>query len=327
MYRLAIALLIGGSIAGCNWTTPKNPGAAEASAKEKLANTRRLKRACGSAETYARLKAFAFDEATKIQRTPSDLLDRIAANVTIRMENPVAKSRDEALNVTVCTGHLIVDLPPGIDDAFDGDRRLEADVEYSAQEAVDGSGLVYQMQGAEPIIYRLAALTMASPTAGARAAIAEVPPATGTANVLAPVAPPSDVVASRPLPPPAPPAPPPPRPTTRPAMRPTPQPAKPAVRQVAEQQPRGATRPSFNCRSARSRVERMVCSNSALAAQDRRMSAVFYAELARGDRTTQRALRASRDRFLSYRDRCSDAGCVSQAYDDRIAEIRDIAGG
>lgn len=71
----------------------------------------------------------------------------------------------------------------------------------------------------------------------------------------------------------------------------------------------------------------MVCSDPALAARDRRMSSIFYAALASGDEGTRRALRVSRDRFLGYRNRCPTPSCVAQAYDDRIAEIRDIADG
>jgi len=88
-----------------------------------------------------------------------------------------------------------------------------------------------------------------------------------------------------------------------------------------------SARPSFNCRHARSRSERLVCSDGALAARDRRMSSQFYSALAGADPRTQRALRASRDRFLAYRNRCGSASCVAQAYEDRMDEIRDIAGG
>jgi uncharacterized protein len=39
------------------------------------------------------------------------------------------------------------------------------------------------------------------------------------------------------------------------------------------------------------------------------------------------ALRASRDRWLAFRNRCPSASCVAQAYRDRLDEIADIAGG
>ncbi|MDB5695736.1 MAG: hypothetical protein JWN21_1279, partial [Sphingomonas bacterium] len=196
MRRLLIAALLAAGLPACDFAKPKTPAADERSAKDRLANVRRLKRACGSAETYDRLKAYAFDEATKIGRGKPAMLDQIAASVTVRMENPVAKSRDEKLDVTVCEGHLVLDLPPGLEDAFDGDRRLEADVEYAAQAALDGSGLVYQMQGAEPIIYRLAALTLRAPGPGAPVVVASAPP---------PVPEPRSAAVTEPMPAPAPP--------------------------------------------------------------------------------------------------------------------------
>lgn len=321
-----IAALLATSLGGCGLTEPKNPAADERSAKDKLANARRLKRACGSAETYDRLKAFAFDEATKIRRGSSPMLDAIATGVTVRMENPVAKSRDEELDVTVCEGHLIFDLPPGLSDAFDGDRRLEADVEYAAQAAVDGSGLVYQMQGAEPLIYRLAALGLRDDAAGAgpQVASASVPASTPAEPSATPTA-----IAAAPPPAPVPPRVAAPPSASRPTPRLAPRPAPPPPRaEVVEERPRpvAVARPAFNCRVARGRVERMICADPGLAGQDRRMSSAFYAALARGDGEVRAALRGSRDRWLGFRNRCPTAACVSQAYEDRMAEIDDIAG-
>jgi uncharacterized protein YecT (DUF1311 family) len=303
---------------GCGWTEPKTPAADERRATQKRVQARQLRRACGSPETYARLKAFVFDEATKIRRGGSSMLDTIASHVTVRMEDPVAKSRDEALDVTVCEGRFILELPPGLEDAFDGDRRLQADVEYAAQAAVDGSGLVYQMQGAEPIIYRLAAMTLGR-AGGAR--VAATPPAAAPTTPepeperSAPMPPPTEepVAAPRPQAPP-----PPPRPVEPPPRRPEALPAP--ERQVA------VARPSFNCRVARGRVERMVCADADLARLDRQMSSGFYAALARGDADTRAALRGSRDRWLAFRNRCSTAACVAQAYRDRMDEIADMSG-
>ena len=71
----------------------------------------------------------------------------------------------------------------------------------------------------------------------------------------------------------------------------------------------------------------MACADPRLALQDRQMSSAFYAALANGDEGTRAELRASRDRFIAFRNRCGSAACVSQAYQDRMAEIRDIARG
>ena len=71
----------------------------------------------------------------------------------------------------------------------------------------------------------------------------------------------------------------------------------------------------------------MVCSSDRLAAKDRAMSSLFYSALADADGRTRTALRRSRDRFLSYRERCGSEACVADAYDGRMAEIRDIMAG
>ena len=327
------ALLVG----ACDMTAPKVPDAEQRTTARKLAEARRLKQACGSADTYDRLKAFTFDEANRLRSARTTLLERLEASATVRMEDPVATSRDEQLDVTVCRGRLVLDLPPGVEDAFSGERQLKAEVEYSAQRAADGSGLVYQMKGAEPIIYRLAALTLpkgvSDPVIVANAAPvttpAKVEPSTPEARPAPPPSPPERPTPELRAPEAHPPAarprvePRPPRPATPPAPTRV---AAPAPRPEREPPVRTAAQPSFSCARASSRVERMICTDPGLAAQDRRMSSVFYAALADGDPRTRAALRASRDRFLRFRDRCGSGGCVAQSYEDRIAEIRDIAG-
>jgi hypothetical protein len=152
----AVALLLA---AGCDKLDPR-PVDGSVPKSQVVAERNKIKQACGSGMTYQRLKELAFDEARRVRNAESENFERLAAATVIRMEEPVVKSRDEVLNVTVCTGQLILELPPGTAAAFAGERRLSANVEYAAQAAVDGSGLVYQMDGAEPIIYRLAAFDL-----------------------------------------------------------------------------------------------------------------------------------------------------------------------
>lgn len=254
-----------------------------------------LDRACASKQTYDRLKELAFDEAARIRGDGAAALDRIAGSAIVRMENPVVRERDAELNVTVCAGRFILELPPGSENVFDGERRLSADVRYAAQTAADGSGLVYQMAGAEPVIYRLATVGGLAPAANPAGPQrlpkgADTTPAVGRSVRSA-------------------------APTAEPKA-----PAEPALRAAS-------ARPSFDCRSARARSERMVCGNGSLASLDRRMSSVFYSALAQADNETRVALRRSRDRFLAFRDRCGDEACVAQAYRDRMDEIADISNG
>lgn len=324
--QFALALLAA-PLAGCDWLKPKVPGAEQRATERKLADARRLRKACGSAETYDRLKVLAFEEANRLRRSGDPVLDRVEASTTLRMENPVATSRDETLDVTVCRGSLVLDLPPGVEDAFNGGNHLRADIEYAAQAAADGSGLVYQMKGAEPIIYRLAALTL--PRGAQQPQVATITPAGEPPEA------PADQIAAREEVGPAPSRPPMPRPEPRapreeaapqpepPRAPPPRRPAPPPVATAAP--PTMSAQPSFNCARVTGRVLRLICADPALAAQDRRMSSMFYQTLASGDDQTRAALRSSRDRFLAFRDRCPTARCVAQAYDDRIAEIRDIA--
>lgn len=275
--------------------------------------------ACASTSTYARLKEVAFEEAVRLRNADPANLDTLAEHSVVRMENPVVMSRDEDLNVTVCSGRFILELPPGAEGAFGGQRRLTADVEYAAQAAADGSGMVYELRGAEPIIRKLAAFTLQG-----RNGPVPVPASDDTRLAEAPDAPPPPETD------PAAPAP----PQLQPPVRSRPQPpaapepkAAPKAPRPAEARPARAeasARPSFNCRFARSRSEQMVCSDSRLAAKDRAMSSLFFSALADADPVRRRMLRRTRDNFLAYRERCSTESCVAQAYDGRMDEIRDI---
>ena len=294
--------------------------------------------ACGSSATYGRLKEVAFEEAVRLRNADPANLDTLAEHSVVRMENPVVLSRDEDLNVTVCSGRFILELPPGAEAAFGGQRRLTADIEYSAQAAADGSGLVYQIRGAEPIVQKLAAFQL-------RGAPAQASPGAAPTIEYAEAAPPPPPVQSQAPPPPAPAAAPParvapeprrvapaprPAPVTRTAERPRqPTPTPTPARAEAREPVRTASRsnPSFNCRYARSSSERRVCSSDRLAAKDRAMSSLFYSALADADPKTRRELRRTRDRFLAYRERCGSEACVAEAYDGRVDEIRDIMAG
>jgi hypothetical protein len=310
----AALLALGLATGGCDWIHPKQAPGKKTPKELAAEQADRIRKTCASEATYDRLKEVVFDEAARIRNGDPRNLDPIAAGSLVRMEKPLVKSRDDKLNVTVCTGHFILELPPGAENAFDGKRRVEADIEYSAQAAADGSGLVYQMDGAEPIIYRLAAFGLAP------GAVAAAPRPAPVAQA-APAAP-TQVASAEP--PPAP------RATAAPAPV---RPAPPPVRQERPPAPptadtyRGAARPAFNCRYAHTQTERLVCSSPALAASDRAMSSTYYGAIAAADPGTKARIRASRDAFLRRREQCGgDEGCVDRAYRQRIAEIRRMTG-
>lgn len=302
---IAIASL---ALAGCDALTAKLPtGEVQAprSAQQRIDDQRKLQQLCASPTTYDRLKIALFERAARMRGERAAVLDALQSASIVRMESPVVTRRDEALGLTTCAGRLVLELPPQAERAFGGERRLIADVDYSAQRAVDDSGIVYRLQGADAIAQRLASVRVA-----ARPAVVPIPEA-----LPLPASPPE------PAPPePAPQAPEPPI-VERRADPVTPQPRATAP-------PPAATitaRPSFDCRRARARVEYMICGREDLAAADRRMSATFFRALATADPTTRADLERSRNRFLSFRNRCGDEACVAQAYADRIREINDIA--
>lgn len=302
---IAAAALV---LSGCDWM--------EKADAEPLTDTRkaaldRIKRACASKLTYARLKEYVFDEAARIGVSDPRRLDPLAAYSVVRMDNPVVKSRDEDLNITVCSGRFVLNLPPGIQDAFDGKPIISADVEYAAQAALDGSGLVYSMNGAEPIIYRIATLGLRArplPRLAAGPAESDEEVETTLAEISQEAAP---VPAA-----------------------PAPEPKKTVVEAKASKSPaaepvrtaKASASPSFNCRHAKTRSEKLVCGSGPLAAADRKMSAVYYAEMASADSAAKRALRRTRDQFLAKRERCSSESCIARVYEERVAEIRRISG-
>jgi hypothetical protein len=301
-----LILLVAGASAllgGCDWMKKKEAPAQKSKAELANEQRERIRKACASDATYARLKELVFDEAARIRNSDPRNLDPLAAAAVARMEAPVVKSRDDELNVTVCSGRFILELPPGAENAFDGKRRLDAQVEYAAQAAVDGSGLVYQMDGAEPIIYRLATFGMKGAKLPKIAAAAAAEPAPNPPPVNIPTYPPG----------------------SEPAAEPEPN----SPERAAERSPatRVTVRPSFNCRYGKTRTEKMICASPRLAAQDRAMASLYYDLMANGDPDTRGHLRRSRDAFLGRREQCRSENCVNSAYASRMAELRNIGRG
>jgi hypothetical protein len=299
------------ALSSCDWME-RGPWPRADAPKARLEQVRK---ACASQLTYARLKEYVFDEAARIRNADTSRLDPLAAYSVVRMDDPVVKSRDDELNITVCTGRFVLNLPPGIQDAFNGQPVIEADVEYAAQAAADGSGLVYSMNGAEPIIYRIATLGLstrpmphiaATPAAADEEREAQRIALAGARPEYEPALPPPVHRSTQ---------------TAAPEQRPAARPEREPVHQE-----KATASPSFNCRHAKTPSEKMVCGSGPLATADRRMSAVYYSKMATADSEAKRALRRTRDQFLARRERCSNDSCVARVYEQRVAEIRRIAG-
>ncbi|WP_300974610.1 hypothetical protein [Sphingomonas sp. LHG3406-1] len=256
---------------------------------------------CAAPATYELIKRELFRQAAATRGSDQAAFDRLAAYAALRVSNPVLREQDEGLERVSCQAEAALDLPPGVQ-VVGGRRTLTANLGYSLQPAADSSGDVVSLTGAEGIVVPLATL----------ARTGEATPADATGNVQQP-----DL--GVPVAPGAPPPPEAPQPgNASPDQTPPPPAAVP---------PSANVRPSFNCANARTRGEVAVCNSPELAALDRQM-ANFYQTAFRGsDADTRRLLERTRNRFLTFRDRCRNDACVADSYRGRISEIRDIVDG
>src|SRR5437763_9374015 len=246
-------------------------------------------RLCASNATYELIKRDLFRRAAQLRGSDQAAYDQISIAAVVRMENPVMESEDSTNGAVHCSGSLSLDLPPGIA-VVGGRRTLTADVDYSVQQAADGSGPVVLLRNADAIITPLATLVRT----------AQPVPETNTAveqNGVAPQAPSANQAE------PAPPSP----------ATSAPQPS--------------AARPSFSCANARTRGEIAVCGDAGLAALDRGMTTEYSQASAVATPEQRDVLRTTAHRFYAYRDRCPDRQCIAAAYAGRIREIRDIIEG
>lgn len=155
--NLTTAAAIALALAGCGKF--KQKGTADPA--QSSADSKRQKIACASPAAYDHVKGAIFDQAIRARGGDRANLDMLADYSQARMDKPMVDSRDAALDLTRCTGHFVLDIPPGAERGLGGQRRLESNIDYSAQAAADGSGLVYRVDGAEPIVQRLAAFNLA----------------------------------------------------------------------------------------------------------------------------------------------------------------------
>lgn len=248
---------------------------------------------CASKSTYDLIKRDLFRRAAQVRGSDQAAFDKLATYAVIRMENPVMESQDSNTGAVNCSASLSLDLPPGVT-VVGGRRTLTSDVDYSVQQAADGSGPVVLLRNADAIITPLATLSGANQPAGDSV--------TGANEVADPLAPLDDEGMAAPETPAVPVTPPPP---SRPA----------------------AARPSFNCANARTKSEIEVCADPGLAALDRNMAAQYSRSIAAATPQQAVLLRQTRDRFIAYRDRCPNTACISDAYNGRMREIRDIMEG
>ena len=118
------------------------------------AREQRLHGICSAEATYARLKVLVFEDATRRRGGAAQAIDDAAAASNLSLLEPVTATGDPG-GVVVCSGRLLLEVA---DPAGAEPRRLAADVEFAAQAASDGTGLVFELEGAEAVVADLAAL-------------------------------------------------------------------------------------------------------------------------------------------------------------------------
>jgi hypothetical protein len=261
----------------------QNQSEASAPSPEKL---------CASHQTYDLIRRELFRRAAELRGRDQAAYDSLSGYALLRMENPVMESEDAQTGAVNCAASMALDLPPGVA-AVGGRKTLRSDIDYTVQQAADGSGTVVELRNADSIISQLATLSRIGNYSG-------VPSTMDVAN---------QVASNEPT-------------LTMPA---TPQePAKgaaPPQNQAAEQGP------SFSCARPKSRAEAAICGDEGLSSLDRDVAWQFGRALADATPEQRGQLESSRNRFLAYRDRCPDRRCMAQAYIGRLREIRDIVKG
>jgi hypothetical protein len=156
--RTALLLALALALGACAKIKPDDPQATATTRSE----TKRHHKACASSVAYARLKGILFDRAIAQHDGDRSNLDTLADYSFARMEDPVVTGWDPALDITRCRGRFILQMPPGAERGFGGAQQLQEVLDYTAQSAADGSGFVYQMNGAETIVTKLAAFNLTS---------------------------------------------------------------------------------------------------------------------------------------------------------------------
>lgn len=148
---------------------------------------------CASSTTYDLIKAELFRRAAQLREADQAAYDRLASYAVVRMENPVMESEDSSTGAVNCSGSLSLDLPPGV--AVAGGRRtLTSEVDYTVQQAADGTGTVVVLHNADAIVTPLSALARVGEPA---------PQSSAQENGVAPEAPTTNEVQPAPQGPPA----------------------------------------------------------------------------------------------------------------------------
>jgi uncharacterized protein len=80
---------------------------------------------------------------------------------------------------------------------------------------------------------------------------------------------------------------------------------------------------SFDCEKASTKVEKLVCIDSILSKQDERLNKLYMSVLRKID--DKESFKSAQRRWLSVvRNKCENAMCLMQVYDERIAQLNSL---
>lgn len=251
---------------------------------------------CTAGEARAQLRRAVFEKARALRPEQAALLDRLAMDATVSVATPMVRGRDPALGVVLCRARVTVALPEGVTDAFGGASVLASTLDYAVQRGRGAGVAVHPLRGADPIVYRLAAIALEEEARGATE---------GAGDTVVEAA------------------------ASGPARRPPSARAESgerATRTAAAAAPpaRAAPRPSFDCRRPRSTADRLVCGDRWLATLDRETDLRFRRALAASDAEGRERLHRTQARFLGRMERCDRRHCVEDVYQDRMKQIARI---
>ena len=250
---------------------------------------------CTSARTHDAIKRELFRRAAEIRGSNAESYARISDFAVFQVVDAAPVAPSSAEEAVECRGRATLRLPPNLGVAG-GRTSLLGSIGFSVGRMAKGAAPVVSLTDDEAITIPLATLSQKRASTPSSTPVAEPRATEPASDPLAPTA------AALPPPPPAPPV-------------------------VAAEPAPPRIRPSFDCRSARTRGEIAVCSSASLANLDQAMAAQYRSAVANADPAKARLLRETRDRFLGYRDRCPDEACIATTYRGRMREISDIVAG
>ncbi len=288
---LVAAVLIGILLASSVWQGGV-PGALEEPKNTAVAEKQVDPEAwCAAQATYDAMRRELFRRAAQVRGSDDQAYTRLADFALLRVNGPIVRGIDDRLDSVSCSGTAVLSLPPGV--AVSGGRRsLSADIDYMIQPAADGSGKVVRLGNADSIVVPLATLSRISQAQGT--------PLFPDQNSAATEEVDADQQAAQN------------------------QQQEQQQQQQEDRRVAAAATPSFDCNAAKTGGEVAVCNDPGLAGLDRQMAAQFTRALTHADRSQRKLLERTRDRFLSYRDRCETNQCIAETYRSRMREIADI---